>query len=148
MTQLQFRARRALVSVCLAAALAAEVCAQEAPAAALGGGTMPVQVVAGRLIVSCDLSTPANRIPANLFVELEGRHGLQLHNRAAFALRAEASDGTPRPITLHFQDFTFSVRLGVPHPARPGRGKRRRAAAEDARVQHDARASTRHGDLG
>ncbi len=71
---------------------------------------MPVQVVAGRLVVSCDLSTAANRIPANLFLEFEGRHGLQLHNRAAAALRAEAADGTARPITVHFQDFTFTVR--------------------------------------
>lgn len=84
--------------------------AQDArPAVQPGGGTLPVQVVAGRLVVSCDLSTPANRIPANLFLEVEGRHGLQLHNRAAAALRAESADGTPRAITLHFPDFTFTV---------------------------------------
>ena len=71
--------------------------------------SLPVQVVAGRLVVTCDLSTAANRIPANLFVEVEGRHGLQLHNRAAAALRAEAQDGTPRPITLHFEGAMATV---------------------------------------
>lgn len=74
-----------------------------------GGGVMPVQEVAGKLVVACDLSTAAGRIPANLFIEVEGRHGLQLHNRAAAALRAESSDGTPRAITLHFPDFQFTV---------------------------------------
>jgi len=73
------------------------------------GGALPVKVVAGRLVVACDLSTPANRIPANLYLEFEGRHGLQLHNRAAAALRAESPDGTPRAITLHFPDFTLTV---------------------------------------
>jgi hypothetical protein len=112
MQPLRTRTRRALLSGSLAIALVAQIPAQEAapaPVAPMGGGAMPVQVVAGRLVVSCDLSTPANRIPANLFLEFEGRHGLQLHNRAAAALRAEASDGTPRPITVHFQDFTFTV---------------------------------------
>ena len=57
---------------------------------------MAVSVVGQRLIVSCDLSTAANRIPVNLFVELEGRHGLQLANKAAAGLKAETSDGKPR----------------------------------------------------
>ncbi|MFT5152489.1 MAG: hypothetical protein ACI841_002487, partial [Planctomycetota bacterium] len=73
------------------------------------GGTIPVSVVAGRLVVSCDLSTSANRIAANLFLEVEGRHELQLHNKAAGGLRAETSDGRKRPITLHFPDFTITV---------------------------------------
>ncbi|MEZ6014059.1 MAG: hypothetical protein R3F49_03020 [Planctomycetota bacterium] len=103
-----------VVTTVVGGALAAAApCAQEAeaaePALPVGGGTLPVQVVAGRLVVTCDPSTPANRIPANLFIEYEGRHGLQLHNRAAAALRAESPDGTPRPITLHFPDFTLTV---------------------------------------
>ena len=77
-----------------------------------GGGSMTVSVVGQRLIVSCDLSTAANRIPVNLFVELEGRHGLQLANKAAAGLKAETRDGKPRPITMHFGDF------GVVVPAR------------------------------
>lgn len=78
-------------------------------AARSGGGTIPVQVVAGRLVVSCDLSTSARRIPANLFLEIEGRHGLQLHNRAAAGLRAETQSGQRRPITMHFPDFDVTV---------------------------------------
>jgi len=99
--------RRALGAAITAAAsialLGADARAQS------GGGVMPVQEVAGKLVVACDLSTAAGRIPANLFIEVEGRHGLQLHNRAAAALRAESADGTPRPITLHFPDFQFTV---------------------------------------
>lgn len=73
------------------------------------GGAIPVQVVAGRLVVPCDLSTAASRIPANLFLEVEGRHELQLHNRAAAGLRAETQDGRKRPITIHFPDFEITV---------------------------------------
>ena len=74
-----------------------------------GGGTIPVSIVADKLVVACDVSTAAGRIPVNLFIEVEGRHGLQLHNRAAAALRAESQDGQPRPITLHFPDFEVVV---------------------------------------
>ncbi|MGK0480990.1 MAG: hypothetical protein ACJAQ3_000961 [Planctomycetota bacterium] len=73
------------------------------------GGSIPVQVVAGKLVVTCDLATSANRIPVNLFLENEGRHGLQLHNRAAATLRAESADGTPRPITMLFPGFRVEV---------------------------------------
>ncbi|QDU66127.1 hypothetical protein [Engelhardtia mirabilis] len=68
-----------------------------------------MQVVAGRLIVSCDISSPTNRLPVNLLVEYEGLHGLQLHNRAAAGLRAETADGQAVPLTLHFPDFDLSV---------------------------------------
>ena len=81
----------------------------EAPTVTVGGGTIPVQVIDGRLVVSCDLSTVARRIPVNLFLEIEGRHGLQLHNRAAAGLRAETPDGQPRAITMHFPDFDVTV---------------------------------------
>lgn len=73
------------------------------------GGAIPVSVVDGRLVVACDLSTPANRIPVNLFLEVEGRHGLQVHNRAAASLRAETPDGQKRPITIHFPEFEVTV---------------------------------------
>ena len=76
---------------------------------ASSGGVIPVQVVAGRLVASCDLSTAANRIPANLFIEFEAGHGLQLHNRAAAGLRAESPDGKALPITIHFPDFGITV---------------------------------------
>ncbi len=73
------------------------------------GGSMPVQVVEGHLVVSCDLSTASNRIPVNLFIEFEGAHGLQLHNRAAAGLRAESAAGKSAPITMHFPDFSVTV---------------------------------------
>ncbi|MEZ5975097.1 MAG: hypothetical protein R3E96_09710 [Planctomycetota bacterium] len=73
------------------------------------GGAIPVQIVDGRLIVACDVSTPANRFPVNLFIDFGGLHGFQLHNRAASSLRAESADGQPRPITLHFPDFELTV---------------------------------------
>ncbi len=82
------------------------------PAAAApqgGGGTIPVQVIAGRLVVSCDVSTAAQRLPVNLFLEVEGRHGLQLHNKAAAGLKAETASGQKRPITIHFPDFEVTV---------------------------------------
>ena len=60
---------------------------------------IPIQVVAGKLLVRCDLSTSERRIPVNLFVELETKCGLELHNQAAAGLRAERQDGTTRPIT-------------------------------------------------
>ena len=89
--------------------LCAPAAAHAHPGEAQGGGSMAVSVVGQRLIVSCDLSTAANRIPVNLFVELEGRHGLQLANKAAAGLKAETSDGKPRPITMHFGDFEVVV---------------------------------------
>ncbi len=83
--------------------------AAQAEGGTKSGGVIPVQVVAGRLVASCDLSTPANRIPANLFIEFESGHGLQLHNRAAAGLRAESPDGKSLPITMHFPDFNITV---------------------------------------
>lgn len=89
--------------------LGASAAASALPSQVASGGSIPVQVVAGKLVVSCDLATAANRIPVNLFLEHEGRHGLQLHNRAAAGLRAESQDGTPRPITMLFPDFQVVV---------------------------------------
>ncbi|MFG0316051.1 MAG: tetratricopeptide repeat protein, partial [Planctomycetota bacterium JB042] len=66
-----------------------------------GSTTFPVRIVAEKLVVFCDLSTSARRIPAHLFVELDTACGLRLHNRAAGPLRAEGDDGTTRPITIH-----------------------------------------------
>lgn len=72
-------------------------------------GRVPVSIVAGRLVVSCDLSTPYRRIPANLLVEFEAPHGLVLHNRAAAPLKCEAADGTTIPIRIHLPDFDLEV---------------------------------------
>lgn len=72
-------------------------------------GRVPVTIIAGRLVVSCDLSTPFRRLPANLLVEFEGAHGLVLHNKAAAPLRCENSDGTTIPIRIHLPDFDLEV---------------------------------------
>ena len=73
------------------------------------GGRVPVREVAGRLLFECDLSTPVRRIPVNLFLDLDTRCGLQLHNRAAAPIGAETDDGQPRPIDIHFPDFRVTV---------------------------------------
>lgn len=73
------------------------------------GGRVAVRVVAGRLLVECDVSTRYRRIPVNLFVAPDTNCGLQLHNRAASPLRAESREGVPEPITIHFPDFAITV---------------------------------------
>lgn len=73
------------------------------------GGRVAVRVVAGRLMVECDISTRYRRIPVNLFVAPDTNCALQLHNRAAAPLRAESKDGKPEPITIHFPDFAITV---------------------------------------
>ncbi len=90
-----------LVSLCLGAPA---LCAQEPVR-----GRVPVTLVDGRLVVSCDLSTPFRRIPANLLVEFEQPHGLILHNRAAAPLRCENPDGTTIPIRIHLPEFDLEV---------------------------------------
>ena len=83
-----------------------------APAAAdeeVPTAVIPVKIVAGKLIVSCDLSTRFRRIPVTLFVELESKCGLRLHNRAAQGIRAENRDGTPNAITIHLPDRAITV---------------------------------------
>jgi len=73
------------------------------------GGVVPVQVVDGRLVVSCDVSSPSRRIPVNLFIEFESICGLQLHNKAAAPLRLESEGGQLTPVTLHFPEFEIVV---------------------------------------
>ncbi len=70
---------------------------------------VPVKVVAGKLVVSCDLSTRFRRVPVTLFVELDAPCGLRLHNRAAMGIRAENRDGTPNAITIHLPDLDITV---------------------------------------
>lgn len=72
-------------------------------------GRIPVSIVDGRLVVSCDLSTPSRRIPVNLLVEFEQPHGLVLHNRAAAPLNCERPDGTTVPIRIHLPEFDLTV---------------------------------------
>lgn len=70
---------------------------------------IPVQVVADKLLVRCDISTRSRRIPVNLFIELETPVGLELHNDAATPLETEAIDGTTQPITVHFDSLELVV---------------------------------------
>lgn len=73
------------------------------------GGPIPVRVIDGRLVASCDISGPMLRIPVNLWIDFDGAYGLQLHNRAASPLPAEDPSGKPNPLTLHFPDFTLEI---------------------------------------
>jgi len=70
---------------------------------------IPVSVVAGRLVVRCDVSTRFRRLPVNLFLDLEATCGLELHNKAAAGLKAELEDGTAFPITVHLPDLDLHV---------------------------------------
>jgi len=91
------------------AALAVAALAFVRADAAPGEAIVPVRLVAGKMVVFCDVSTSARRIPVNLFVELETPCGLRLHNRAAGPLRAESADGKTRPITLHLPGRSIVV---------------------------------------
>jgi len=73
------------------------------------GGAMPVRVIDGRLVVTCDLSGRKLRVPVNLWLDFDGAYGFQLHDRAAGALPAETPDGRSLPLTLHFADFTLTI---------------------------------------
>jgi len=76
-----------------------------------GGATarLPVSIIAGRLVVTCDVSTSRRRLPANLFIDFESPSTLELHNQAAAGLKAEAPDGSTIPITVHLPGLEFSV---------------------------------------
>lgn len=73
------------------------------------GGSIPVQIIDGRLVLACDISGPRMRAPINLWLDFDGAYGFQLHNRAAAGLPAETQDGKPVPLTLHFPDFDLKV---------------------------------------
>ncbi len=68
-------------------------------------GRIPVNVVGGRLVAHCEISTIHRRIPANLFIDLESPSVFQLHNNAAGPLKVENEAGETIPITVHFPEF-------------------------------------------
>lgn len=80
-----------------------------APVLSDQGGAIPVRVVDGRIVFSCDIAGPSRRLPVNLWLDLDGAYGLQLHNRAAAPLPAETGGGQALPLTLYFPDFTLTV---------------------------------------
>jgi len=99
-----------LILACFAPAAAARsAAAEDAPLAEVTEAVVPVKVVAGKLVVSCDLSTRFRRIPVTLFIELDVKGGLRLHNKAAGGIRAENRDGTPNAITIHLPDLKIPV---------------------------------------
>jgi len=69
---------------------------------------VPVKVIEGKLVVSCEVATTRRRLPLNLFLEYESKCALQLHNRAAAGLKCEDSDGSTRPITVHLGEFEIT----------------------------------------
>lgn len=73
---------------------------------------LPVKVIGGRLVVRCEVSTRARRLPANLFVDFNRLCGLELHNRAADALRVDSNGGLP--ISIRFPGHNL-VEAGREH---------------------------------
>ncbi|MDF1836678.1 MAG: hypothetical protein P1V35_02315 [Planctomycetota bacterium] len=69
----------------------------------------PVQIVQDRLVVTCDVSTAARRLPANLFIDFESPSTLELHNKAAQGLKSERENGSTIPITVHLPGLEFQV---------------------------------------
>ncbi|MEC7584565.1 MAG: hypothetical protein VYE77_09615 [Planctomycetota bacterium] len=74
-----------------------------------GLARVPVQVIEGKLVVACEVSTSRRRLPLNLFFDYESKCGLQLHNQAAAGIRCENQDGSTIPITVHFGEFSVTV---------------------------------------
>ncbi len=81
----------------------------QVPVISGAGGVVPVRVIDGRVVVSCDISGTKLRVPVNLWLDFDGAYGLQLHNRAAAPLPAETQQGEPSPLTLHFPDFDLDI---------------------------------------
>lgn len=107
-----FRVLAALVlaiSVTCAPDLAAQDDLDRPPILSGEGGVIPIRVIDGRMVVSCDISGVKLRVPINLWLDFDGSYGLQLHNRAAAPLPAETQGGKPSPLTLHFPDFELEI---------------------------------------
>ncbi len=92
-----------------AAALALHLVGTASALPASQSTRIAVSEVEGRLVARCDISTRSRRLPVNLFIDFEETCGLQLHNQAAAGLKAERSDGTASPITVHFPNLNMTV---------------------------------------
>ena len=64
-------------------------------------GRIPAKIVADRLMIRCELSSPRKRIPVHFSVEIDTPGGLELHGRAAQGLELEPGD----LVTAHFAGF-------------------------------------------
>ncbi|MGC6487199.1 MAG: hypothetical protein ACON4Z_06120 [Planctomycetota bacterium] len=80
---------------------AASLSAQEA--------RVPVRVLGGRLVARCQLSSPTNSAPVNLWVSFDKPVGLELHNKVANGLSVEQPDGTTLPITIELPGLDIEV---------------------------------------
>ncbi|MBK6940810.1 MAG: hypothetical protein IPH13_11515 [Planctomycetes bacterium] len=96
------RLRRCVVAFAFAAIVSSRGLAQDQVA------RVPVSIVAGRLVVPCQISAK-KRIAANLFLDYEAPCELTMHNRAAAGIEAEAEDGSATPIKVLLPDIEFEV---------------------------------------
>jgi tetratricopeptide (TPR) repeat protein len=94
--------RRCVVAAAFAALVCGPALAQDKVA------RVPVSIVAGRLVVPCQLAAK-KRIAANLFLDYEAPCELTMHNRAAAGIEAEAEDGSATPIKVLLPDIEFEV---------------------------------------
>ena len=70
---------------------------------------VPVRVLGGRLVARCQLSSPTNSAPVNLWVSFDKPVGLELHNKVANGLSVEQPDGTTLPITIELPGLDIEV---------------------------------------
>ncbi|MHC4954335.1 MAG: tetratricopeptide repeat protein [Planctomycetota bacterium] len=102
------------------------VCGALASAQPAEGIPVPVRIVAGRLFVRCDVSSPTRRIPAHLLVELERPVGLHLHPRSLRPLGPAPGS----PLTIHFPGLKLETTKWTPSGNEPYRTLTRRYAPE------------------
>ncbi|MEE9392617.1 MAG: hypothetical protein V3W41_08945 [Planctomycetota bacterium] len=80
-----------------------------APVATAGQvARLPVTVIGDKLVLRCELSTPARRIPANLFIEYDRACGLELHNQAAGSGGLKVDQGG-HLITVYLPGFNIQI---------------------------------------
>jgi len=70
---------------------------------------VPVKVLGGRLVARCQLSSPTNSAPVNLWIAFDKPVGLELHNKVASGLAVEQPDGTTLPITIELPGLDIEV---------------------------------------
>ena len=78
-------------------------------AAQQGEARIPVRVLGGRLVARCQLSSPTNSAPVNLWIAFDKPCGLELHNKVAAGLAVEQPDGTMLPITIELPGLDVEV---------------------------------------
>ncbi|MFN3239993.1 MAG: hypothetical protein ACE37K_00600 [Planctomycetota bacterium] len=78
-------------------------------AAQQGEARVPVRVLGGRLVARCQLSSPTNSAPVNLWISFDKPVGLELHNKVANGLAVEQPDGTTLPMTIELPGLDIEV---------------------------------------